>query len=119
MAAVTPQVVANPVAPDSDVAIWLWEAITTTNTVGTGVKVSEYKELTMQAIGNFSGSATISLQGSIDGTNYATLPEYDGTAATLAAAGITGSPASPLYVRPAIASGDGSADIDVYLVARK
>lgn len=119
MAAITPQVIANPVAPDKDVAVWLWETITTTNNVGTAVKVAEYKDLTIQVIGNFSGSATISLQGSIDGTNFATLPEYDGTAATLAAAGITGSPASPLYVRPAIGSGDGSADLDVYLVARK
>lgn len=88
--------------------------IVTWETLGTGDDGQPATEVFMKGAvhitGNFSGSATVSLQCSGDGTNYSTI-------ITVSEAGVTGLDGPIKGFRPLINSGDGSTDIDVVLVA--
>lgn len=72
--------------------------------------------ISAQVTGNFSGSASIALHGSIDGTNYAALNDRQGSAIAVTAAGIANCGDAPLYLKPVLSSGDGSTDLDVSLL---
>lgn len=72
--------------------------------------------ISAQVTGNFSGSASIALHGSVDGTNYAALNDRSGSAIAVTAAGIANCGEAPLYIKPVLSSGDGSTDIDVSLL---
>ena len=69
--------------------------------------------ITMQAIGTF-GSATVALQGSNDGTNWAPL-QWKGktaTALSVTAAGMAEAVECPAFIRPVTTGGTGT-DVDV------
>lgn len=70
----------------------------------------------VQVFGTF-GSATITLEGSIDGTNYVTLKDMTGSDVSLTAAGLVEFSTSVRYLRPKSAGGS-SDDVDVYLILR-
>ena len=61
----------------------------------------------MQVNGTF-GSATITLQGSNDGTNFYALTDPAGNDVALGAAGIIDFSTAAAYIRPATAGGTGS-----------
>ena len=104
--------------PDArGVVIVTWETLTTTNTDGAPALVPGYPDKCVQGVGNFSGSASVALQGSNDGTNWFACSDQAGTDIAMTAATIGAVVAeNPLYVRPLLSSGDGSADVDVILV---
>jgi|GEM_PF-5969215 len=72
----------------------------------------------IQASGTYSGSASIALHGSLDGTNFVALDDLDGTAIALTAVGIKMTRQAVLHVKPVMTGGDGSADIDLSIVIR-
>lgn len=74
--------------------------------------------ITLQTTGTYSGSAAIALHGSLDGTNYVALTDQQGSAVSLTAAGMSGIGLPPLWIKPVMTSGDGSADIDVNVLVR-
>ena len=97
----------------------LWETLTTTNRVGGGVLLAQYPDKTVQVIGNFAGSAEITIEGSNDGgTTWFELRDITGTALAYLAAEGDLILENPKMIRPLLASGDASADIDVYLIAK-
>jgi hypothetical protein len=69
--------------------------------------------ITMQAIGTF-GSATVALQGSNDGTNWAPLQwkGKTGTALSVTAAGMAEAVECPAFIRPVTTGGTGT-EVDV------
>ncbi len=97
---------------------YLWEAIGS-NIVGDPVTRPDLQYAIVQAVGTFS-SQTLTLQGSIDGTNYVTLKDNGGTDITWSAAGMKQLPLGivPPYIRPSMSSG-GSPDVDLYLAMAK
>jgi hypothetical protein len=78
---------------------------------------ADYSDRSIQASGTFGG-ATINLQGSNDGTNYANLSDPQGVVIGLTAAGIKQVLEAVRYQRPAISGGTGSS-INVTMFLRR
>ncbi len=96
----------------------LWETLTTTNRPGAGVAIAKFPDKTVQVLGTFGSSASIAIEGSNDGgTTWAACHDITGTVIALTAAGLVLVVESPKLIRPNLTSGNGSTDIDVYLIA--
>ena len=116
MASITPT---KETQDNGSTIIITWATITTTDTEGDPVRFNPWGDRTIQAVGNFSGGATIALHGSNDGTNFSAIRDVSDAVIGLASNEIQTVQEVPLYVKPVIVSGDGSADIDVILVMRR
>jgi len=76
-------------------------------------------DLTVQASGNFSGSATVGLEGSNDGSNWAPIPDETGSTIALGSAAVmAGVSRLPPMIRPIVSGGDVSTDIDLNISFR-
>ena len=86
---------------------------------GNFVDVSGYTDMTVHSDGNYSGSGSITMQGSNNAVAVFSLTEPGNTAISLTADTV-GSliVEQPIYMRPLVASGDGSTDIDVWISAK-
>jgi hypothetical protein len=89
-------------------AAYRWTDYSTADT-STPIKVQNMQGLagSVQVTGTFGG-ATITLQGSNDGTNYVTLKDSAGTAISFTAAGMAEFSTAALFVKPT--SSGGTAD---------
>jgi len=72
---------------------------------------------TVQVSGTFN-SGTITMQGSMDSINWATLHDPSGVALTFTAAGINTIAENPVYIRPLGSGFAGAANVLVQLCAR-
>ena len=102
----------------------LWETVTCGDT-GSAYEVPDWAtSLTVQVHGTFTddaspaNTATLTMQGSNDNTNWTTLHADDGNDITFTAAGMEIIAELPRYVRPSLNQTSGG-DVDVYLFARK
>ena len=96
----------------------MWTGLDTSNRDGSGVLMAKSPDKTVQVIGNFSGSAEITIEGSNDGgIGWFELKDITGAALSYLAAGGDLILENPKLIRPLLSSGDASADIDVFLVA--
>jgi len=108
------------IARDGSVYKFTWLTLTTTNRDGEPIKFAEWADRSVQAIGNFSGSASIAWQGSNDGgTTWADLTDESGNTIAFTAAGIEGVSAITQLARPYLSAGDGSADVDIHVICRR
>jgi hypothetical protein len=89
-------------------AAYRWTDYSTADT-STPIKVQNMQGLagSVQVTGTFGG-ATITLQGSNDGTNFVTLKDSAGTAISVTAAGMAEFSTAALYLKPT--SSGGTAD---------
>lgn len=112
MANVVPQI--SHLLKIPHVHIYLWEGIGS-NIVGDPVSQPNYRNVTIQALGNFSAQ-TLTLQGSLDGVTYVTLKDNAGTDITFTAAGMLQLPLGiiPPYIRPSMSTG-GTPDVDLLM----
>jgi len=102
----------------------LWETVTCGDT-GSIYDVPNWADsLTVQAMGTFQdassppASSTLTMQGSNDGTTWATLHAEDGNDIAFTAAGMEKIAELPVYIRPSHNKASGG-DVDVYLFVRK
>ena len=72
----------------------------------------------VQTDGNYSGSASFAIHGSLDGTNFIALEDRQGDAVALTADGLVELGSAPKYLKPVMTSGDSSADVDVTMLVR-
>ncbi len=94
-----------------------WEAMATSDTINTDLPSGlESMAGSVQVTGTFD-SATVTLTGSNDGTNYVTLKDSTGAAISMTVAGLVNFSASCAYIKPGI-SGGGTDDIDVTVIYR-
>jgi len=95
-----------------------WETLTTTNRTGEAVQAGRWADKTVQAVGTFGASAAVTMQGSNDGGDtWGTLHDPQGSAVTINSSGVLVVIAeSPELIRPSLANGDGSTDVDVIIV---
>ena len=70
----------------------------------------------IQVVGTFGG-ASVALQGSNDGTNWAAINDRSGTAIAITAAGASEFSTSFVYLRPLATGGTGD-DLDVFIALR-
>ena len=97
-------------------AVFLWETVTGDDT-GAPLELNGMAGLAVavQITGTFG--AAVTMQGSIDGTNWATLKTVDGADASLSSAGLLEIATGARYIRPSAAS--SVSDVDVYLASRR
>lgn len=96
----------------------LWETLTTTNSDGDWVETAMLSDKTVQVLGTFSGTPTLTMQGSNDGATAVTLTDPAAVDITFTAAGGSQILENYAFVRPVLTSGDGSTDVDVYLCGK-
>lgn len=94
-------------------------ALLTASPDGSPVQFAQWADRTWQATGSFGG-ATLTFQGSNDGTNWFTLTNAaGGAAAALTAAGGLATIELPLYVRPNLTVVGAGATVTVTLLMRR
>ena len=98
-------------------AAYRWTDYSTADT-STPIKVQNMQGLagSVQITGTF-GSATITLQGSNDGTNYVTLKDGGGNAISFTAAGMAEFSTAALYLKPT-STGGTSDNVTVTVILR-
>jgi hypothetical protein len=84
---------------------------------GVQIDLTDYADRSVQVEGTF-GSATITIQGSNDGTNWQTVRGPDSVALTFTASGLKQVLETTLYLRVISAGGTGTS-VTVTLVGRK
>ena len=105
------------VLPQGDarrVDIRTWVVAGATSDVGTPYTAYLRPDKTIQLIGTFS-STTVLIEGSNDGTNWATLTDADGNLCSFTSADMVFVREAPQFMRPNASGGTGS--ITVILVA--
>ncbi|MCU1273068.1 MAG: hypothetical protein JWO48_499 [Bryobacterales bacterium] len=86
---------------------------------GTPYGMPGFADRTVQIAGTFGVGGTVVIEGTVDGTNYATLSDPQGNAISKTAAGIEAVSELVKLIRPRVTAGDGTTSITVALIARK
>lgn len=86
------------------------------NETGAPLSMSGLTDRSVQIGGTFGG-ATVTIEGSNDGTTYFTLNDIQGSAISKTSAALEGIAEVAKYIRPKVTGGDGTTSINVYLVA--
>lgn len=100
-------VLTNIATQDGSVVQATWTNITNTDADGSPISFCEWADRCVSVTGTFGG-ATLTVQGSNDGTNWFTLNNAQGTAATFTAAGLKQIVEVPKLMRPVLTGGTGS-----------
>jgi hypothetical protein len=79
----------------------------------------DWADRTIQVFGTFGSGGTVLIEGSNDGTNWATLNDAFGTTMSVTSASIKQLAEATLYMRPRVSAGDGTTSITVIVCARK
>jgi hypothetical protein len=102
----------------SDGTLFSWTPLTSANAIGDAAKTARATvSLTYHILGTF-GSATVVLEGSLDGTNYFTLKDMDGADISVTAAAAGSIRDLPPHIRPSTSGGGGTQSITVLLFAK-
>lgn len=86
---------------------------------GSAVELYGSTVRSMQITGTFGSGGTILIEGSNDGTNYATLTDPQGNAISKTAASIEAIEEVTRYIRPRVSAGDGTTTLVATLFFRK
>lgn len=89
----------------------IWADVTNADTCAP-VSKPEYADKSIQVAGTFN-SASVALQGSNDGTNYAPLNDPGGTVIGINAAGIKAILENTLWIKPVTTGGGGSQSLTI------
>lgn len=110
---------AKPISGDGDNVTVTWSPLNTGDTCTPLEGYADYPERTVHVFGTFN-AATVTLQGSIDGVNYATLNDPQGNALTFVTATTRIEAISEVtpYIKPII-SGGGGDSVTVALFMRR
>ncbi|CAB4165266.1 hypothetical protein UFOVP821_32 [uncultured Caudovirales phage] len=86
---------------------------------GAPVELPTHADRSVQVTGTFGASGNVNIEGSNDGTNYATLSTPASVALAITAAGIKAVLELPRYIRPRVTAGDGTTALVVTLLLRR
>lgn len=100
-----------------DAYIFQWSAVPNADT-GTPLPFSKYADRSVQVSGTFGAGGTVVLQGSNNGTTYATLTDPQGNALSFTAAGLEQITEIVRFIRPSVTAGDGTTSLTVTIAAR-
>jgi hypothetical protein len=98
---------------DGSVMLLTWTGLAAAGDIGDTQSYANYGDKTFICAGNFSGGATVVIEGSNDGINWATLSNRQGTAMTFTGLGMNTSQDKPIFVRPRLTAGTGGANVIV------
>lgn len=86
---------------------------------GAPLEAVGHADKTVQITGTFGVGGTIVIEGSNDGTNYATLTDPQGNAISKTAAAIEMIAEHTRYIRPRVTAGDGTTSLVVTMMGRR
>lgn len=109
--------IATVTVREDGVKIAQWASITEADT-GQAVSLSSYPDRTVQVTGDFTSSGAITIEGSNDNSDFATLHDNQGNALVLTDTSIKLIAENPDYIRPRATAGS-SVSMDVVIVASK
>lgn len=92
-----------------------WEGLDSDDD-GDELEMPAWSDRSVQVIGTFGSGGSLSFYGSNDGTNFVILNDLEGAALTFTAAGLRSVMEITRYVKPLVTAGDGTTDLDVYLM---
>jgi hypothetical protein len=95
----------------------VWAALSTGD-IGAPLQVDPTAIITVHCTAGTFGGSTLTWQGSLDGTNWDTIPDIKGVLMTQTATGILGVGQPIQFIRPSVAAGAGSGIICRIVVAR-
>ncbi len=105
---------------DEGTYIVVWEGLLQSSAdVGTEVALAHWGRVCVQVVGTFSTGGEVTLQGSNDGTTWGALHDPQGTDLAIQNSEPLEVRENPRYIRPSVTGGDGSTDLDVYLLVSK
>lgn len=99
----------------SGVRMVQWAALANGDT-GQTLEHVEYADLTVCVQGTFGTGGSVTLKGSMDGTNFFAMSDPQGNALTRTSAALKAVTERPRYIRPECTAGDGTTAITVYLL---
>lgn len=102
--------------PSGGIVRFSWTSLAQ-NDSGGEVTWLQYADRSVQVSGTFGG-ATVVIEGSNDGTNWATLTDPQGNALNITSAKIEQVMEICLHVRPRVSGGDGTTALAVTIVGR-
>lgn len=80
---------------------------------GAALFLPAFSDRTVQISGTFGAGGSITMQGSLDGTNWFTLTDPQGNNITKTAASLEAISEATPYIRPTVTAGDGTTAITV------
>lgn len=99
-------------------ATYTWGVLAVSGDIGDTQPVNNRTLASVQVDGGFGTGGTVVLEGSNDGTTWATLVNNAGTSISCAAACFHGVRDQPRFVRPRLSAGTGSITLTVRLYLR-
>ena len=87
--------------------------------VGSPAELAAYSDQSVQLVGTLGTGGKCVIQGSNDGTNWATLNDPQGNILELTALKIEAIAELVRYVRPNITAGDGTTNLSVIMLAKR
>lgn len=84
---------------------------------GDALPFSAYTDRSVQVFGTFGG-ATLRVEGSNDGANWATLTDPQGNDLLITSAKLEMVAEATLMIRPKVVGGDGTTNLSVYMLCR-
>jgi hypothetical protein len=85
---------------------------------GAPLSFSQYSDKSVQVFGIFGG-ASVSIQGSNDGSNWATLTDPQGNDLLITSAKIEMVTEATAFIRPLIVAGDGTTSLTVCMLCKE
>jgi hypothetical protein len=95
-----------------------WEALANGDD-GTPVPFSQYTDKSVQVVGTFGVGGSVRLEGSNNGTDWATLTDAQGNDLNISAPKIEMVLEATQYIRPRVTAGDGSTSLTVVLLMKE
>lgn len=100
--------------------LYKWTPLTQSGSdVGEAVETPGYGDKAVQLIGTLSVGGQVTIEGSDDGTTWATLTDPLGNTLVMSALGTKQIAELTRYVRPKVTGGDGSTSLTAFLYCRK
>ncbi|MCA3247404.1 MAG: hypothetical protein ING29_13105 [Azospirillum sp.] len=95
-----------------------WSGLLNTDD-GAPVELAAFADRSVQVFGSFGTGGNCRIQGSNNGTNWATLTDPQGNALNMSTESLEAISELARYVRPLITAGDGSTNLTVTMLLRR
>lgn len=85
---------------------------------GQPIELANFADRSVQVVGDFGVGGNVRIEGSLDGTNYATLTDPQGNALDITTAKIEAITELVRWIRPRVTAGDGSTNLTVIMLLK-
>lgn len=110
----------NQLTKGREVVVATWTPMTFSGSdVGSPISLAEYSDKTFQVFGTLGAGGTMTIEGSNDGVNWASLSNRQGTAMAFTTLSLNTSQDRPAYVRPRVTAGDGTTSLTVVVACHR